>query len=703
MPSDLTLKEPILPAPQQSKEDAMRELAGINPLQPEIDLLTGAAIGPFTLAPDTVGLLFDTIEATTGFASEYVYGDKRGQVVMPDFNGDPIREAVNLNPDSGWGMVGEALGGWENALAKGGTAAAKLFTQAVQQAPDAVMASIFGYKGARAIGGAEAVATGERAAARLDAGDNPATVLFETGWYRETMEDGTQKMKFLVSDVNTKLDERLLTERFGHAIEGLAAGESRAMPFRLKELFPENAPIFQGYPKLRDMSVRLHVQAFQPPGGGELRWRLHKPGTSPNEKGGFTLPRQGRLTEVGSIEIENASNLAALRKTLLHEVNHQIQYLEDFPTGANAGKYREIAEHYRSSRQVHDIMDIVIRHGQENIRGYDDIFDLTVQYLHGAPEGARARMFDGVANLIEEMATKSPSQNSMEFLASKMALERAETEAMLQLRLGNENVAEMREILRNMDDLEVYQRGIKRYLAQGGEADSFIVEFLADKTLQEQREILAARGAGNPQALIGEAIDDAFRQDLPRLTDEEIAGVRPTEEQIRRGKAVRTTEDFGWSSDLRQTVKDYYGWDDSQMEVLQGMVDRDPRLISKLKELIDTGQVAEPLELDKTIDAYIRRGPGDTGPVLPKPRRVEVLENPTRAEFEKFVKQTGAEDIRFITTEDGTYLWDAGEGIHYDIGRSLGLDMDYVGDVPEKLPKSAEMYPVSDIREIFWD
>ena len=83
------------------------------------DMAKGAVTGPFTAAPDIAGLMM------------------RGNVRAPNFlrqqqfSGDPIREAVGLDPRSAAGIAGEMIDP-TNALAKGAKVAGKLS----QYAPD---------------------------------------------------------------------------------------------------------------------------------------------------------------------------------------------------------------------------------------------------------------------------------------------------------------------------------------------------------------------------------------------------------------------------------------------------------------------------------------------------------------------------------------------------------------------------------------
>ena len=80
------------------------------------DTAKGAAVSPFTAAPDIVGLLQKMNMPITGF---------RDLGILPPMSGDPIREAVGLDPESGFGMAGEFLDPTTLA-AKGATALTKL-------------------------------------------------------------------------------------------------------------------------------------------------------------------------------------------------------------------------------------------------------------------------------------------------------------------------------------------------------------------------------------------------------------------------------------------------------------------------------------------------------------------------------------------------------------------------------------------------
>lgn len=596
MPSDLTIPDHKLFAdPQQSKEDKLLELAGINPLTPEIEgaknLAKGVAVGPFTLGPDTVGLIFDTINATTGFASDYIYGDDRGAWNLPEFNGDSIREAVGMDPGNTWGIVGEAVGGWENALAKGGTAALELFQQAAQHSPDVVMGSIMGAKAARNIKGGIGIQKMQDAERMLREGRNPADVLIETGWFKG--EDG--KMKFITSDHNVVLNERHIQSRFDSARRNLAEGEETTIYFDLEELLPPDAPLFQGYPNMATMDIAIRVKAG-PDNSMQIYTSQFPEGTKAYWEGptgfGFGGPH-------GSISILHADDLSGMRQSLLHEIQHAIQFTEDFSTGANAAKFQEVGNMYTSINMQRKMAEAVIDHGVENFRGYDDIWEFLRNYWGPKIDDADelTSVIDSWQPYVESMLGENHEGLQAGLLALAQQEERALNVAAMELRLGNETVTETLNALGQMDNLEVMQRAMQRYLAQGGEAESRLVEYLRDMRLDEIRaRVVEARGV--PENLTREATESVLRQENFGPADE-IDRVNPTRQELVQGQELPTMGNQPRSfQDLRAPVKAHFGFDDSQMEFLQKMVDRDPRLLAKLQELIETGQVAEPLRFD---------------------------------------------------------------------------------------------------------
>lgn len=549
------------------------------------NLTKGVAAGPFTLAPDMIGLVFDTLTATTGIASEYMYGDKRGQTVFPEFNGDPIRQLVGLDPESGWGMVGEAFGGWENALAKGGTAAVKLFTQAMTDAPDVVLGTIMGARAARNMeGGVQAM---DNAVARLANGDNPGTVLAETGWYRG--DDG--KMKFVTSDQNVRIDEQYLDQRMQSARSHLAAGEETTVHFDLGELLPENSPLFQGYPNMANMEVGIRIRA-----GADGNWHVYTSEFGRGTKAYWQNPFDPHMDQFGRIEVLHADDIDGLRRSLLHEIQHAVQYTEDFATGANALKFQEVADMYAQTNAQWRMANAVLDRGSDNLRGYDEIHEFLVDYFDreirdGMSPEELTSLIDSWSPFVQDMVVADPDTIQNGLLAITQRREQAMTIAALELKTPNRSVEQTLDLLKGLDNHEVYDLAMKRYLAAGGEAEARLIEYLRDMSLNDIRTLVASHGATGMEDLTQIATRDALKSE-GRMPDEAIENVNPRRDELAQVKEMPTRGDY---TQHLPEVQEHFQFNDSQMEFLQKMVDRDPRLAAKIMELLETGEVAEPI------------------------------------------------------------------------------------------------------------
>src|SRR5210317_1024078 len=172
---------------------------GVKQLEAQKDLINmgkGIAIGPFTMAPDMIGLM-QKIATPPALRGLYESGEKQYM------SGDPLRETIGLDPESGWGMVGEALGGWENALAKGGATAVKMFAAAMEHAPDITMAGIAGLRAARtaeAAGNPTYMRRLTEAKELEQKGLSPAAITARTGWWKRGDD-----WQMYISDANTKI------------------------------------------------------------------------------------------------------------------------------------------------------------------------------------------------------------------------------------------------------------------------------------------------------------------------------------------------------------------------------------------------------------------------------------------------------------------------------------------------------------------
>ena len=107
-------------------------------LEDEVQLMLGVVSGPLTVGPDLLGAPIDPLSylgpASGAVRRQLEQGGitqipKKMGLVNPStgetFTGDTFREFIGQDPESGWGMVGEVLGGWENVLAKAPAAGAK--------------------------------------------------------------------------------------------------------------------------------------------------------------------------------------------------------------------------------------------------------------------------------------------------------------------------------------------------------------------------------------------------------------------------------------------------------------------------------------------------------------------------------------------------------------------------------------------------
>lgn len=165
------------------------------------------------------------------------------------------------------------------------------------------------FAGVRAASASQTAAADARS--RLDAGEDPEAVRRATGWFRGP--DGG--MRFEIDDSEAHIKKSLRTDRmrFGDALYRLAnqrenSGETRVV--RLGEIY-EHGPLFAAYPELRDVQVAE---------GEGVSGSLRAHGQGPRD---WIIQVGGRA---GTYRAEDI---------LAHEIQHAIQRIEGFNSGAN--------------------------------------------------------------------------------------------------------------------------------------------------------------------------------------------------------------------------------------------------------------------------------------------------------------------------------------------------------------------------------
>lgn len=666
----------------------------------------GALIGPFTLAPDLLG-----IAATVANWGQEVAADKMGidrsEIwKIPVISGDPIRELVGGSADDVNMMIGEMFGNWESALAKGGVFAAKAWGMMVDYAPQALLLYAMKQKpvsgvarmwmgpfGGSNLRGDLAIERMDEAARRLAAGENQMTVLRETGWTR----GGDGKMKFIVSDKHTVINEEAVIAKAKEAFT--PETEKKVIDITLNELF--DAPIiYKAYPELADLPVkiRLRLRGFDDSGSPivEYWWRGQDPygfgDISKGDKAGFEIPRQDLPR--GRIHTFNLKNAADLRSSILHEIQHAIQKIEGFSAGADNATYTRMVQQFDFTRDQSRMLDAISARTDaiSAARGDDDYLAITREIFEELglandptiPERVKAHIAQEIYVNVEDWQLMSEIERMDLVNATDNLMYQTEEWAADGLRLGSMSTEDMIEVLNNSswDDLAVIAQ--RRYLAQGGEMEARVTQALRDKTLEEIYKRIEQVG--------GDPLEVAWRSDA------KLAGLYGPV----RGKHAR----FEGDTDVTISRESLEGLDLSEEEVqfIQNLIDRDPTLLSKLGELLNS---ANPGSVEKATtgfrkmksirDVYIKT-PGPN----PKKMQVEVLENPSKQEVIDFMNQSDSTTVRYLTTEDNVWIWDADDAIHYDVGQALGVDMNRLELDEANWVHDADLATLQDLLDMFF-
>ena len=312
----------------------------------------GLAVGPFTWSPDLLGMAADTFNFATRVASERIYGDQRGAWNERALSGDPLREVVGIDPSDPYSMVGEILGGWENMVAKVGTAGFKaipiMIGTAMGKRAKLPRSMIQNYEKFKAMG-------------ELKPYDSAAWK--ETGWYYG--EDG--QARIMLSDVDADIHPGFLQnqpriESKIKAWENTGQGQNTKIRLRLDQVL-DYPLLFEAYPQIGKMKISLSIGVDA--ATGDIR--VVSP-MRPDNKGGI---QHSLLGDIDGMTVRNAAGKADFLDTILHEVQHVIQEVEGFASGGNPAVGWEVLDRLQNNNAMTGIFDII---DKGNIKTPDDLY-----------------------------------------------------------------------------------------------------------------------------------------------------------------------------------------------------------------------------------------------------------------------------------------------------------------------------------------
>ncbi len=308
------------------------------------------------------------------------------------------------------------------------------------------------------------------AEARLANGEHPATVFQQTGWYRVPDGPKDRRMRFYLSDADSRIDADMLRRRA--LDQDLSTGEVKPVNFTVGEVL-SHEDLYEVYPELRDVQVMFHIKRLE----GD-RYVIYDP-----DKAGLGL--DGQLSTRGGvprISVFNNRNSDLGKKTILHEINHVIANLEGWSKGSSSTIWRDMLTRAQTLVQDKRMLDDVME-GRVDL---DDIADMA-RYADEYAErwGVDPEVVD---KSLADIAQMPDLEDYAEAVGPILDRDLRDVALFLKQMGANEDA----DVVKFLDEAPpgvINQLARGRYLRQLGEMESRVREHLSDLTIEQIKEL----------------------------------------------------------------------------------------------------------------------------------------------------------------------------------------------------------------------
>jgi hypothetical protein len=298
----------------------------------------------------------------------------------------------------------------------------------------------------------------------------------QTGWWKEGDD-----WKYVLSDAESVVDNAVIQQKA--ATRAMKVGDEDSFGITLGELF-DHPTLYDAYPQLRNVPINVHVKRIDDAADGTRKFEIY------NE-----AMHQAKIA--ASVETTPSGKFLNLyddldsdlgRSSILHEVQHLVQTIEDFDPGASSQKFlARILDTTQASVNKRIVDDIVSGEltpflDEQTYRQYmmkvSDEFKLDVTDVEDAMDDF---LFAGAD--IEEAR-----------ILTTAAAERTARDLRLMVEevsqgMPKEAAAELAKALHNnLSFAQTKWLARQRYLRQGGEVEARLTQTLRDQT----QEALAA-------------------------------------------------------------------------------------------------------------------------------------------------------------------------------------------------------------------
>lgn len=504
-----------------NREESLAKTAdGFNQLARAVP--TGSGLGFLFAAPDILNMTADVMHWVASKEAE-LFGEEPPERGFR-FRTDEVRTAAynqaGVRPEyHDWGLVGELMGGWENAFAKAPALAKKLWAVGMADAPAALLAGISGPIGARGLaklGNTGPMERLETAMKLFEDGVNPSEITRSTGWW----QDPNGKWQFYLSDANSslKVDDINAAAR---RLE-LDIGETGTIRGSVGAVL-DHPTIFDAYPDLRHAPFDIKIRRVEDAEDGSPRFIVQDPKT--RARASYNIgKRKGRL--------HNADDWEEALSSTLHEMGgHWVQQAEDFARGTDVEMFEDTAAHYLTHRRFERLLDAMDRKELPEYPTEHDIQVFLMEFMDNENMDIdfTGKSFDVLYDFTHQAVWADPPEYEFIRNAVMDEVDSSSRIAEWQLRLANEDPDMFIDALEGMDELEVYARALKRYEAEGGEVNARIIQYFRNHTQKQMDALIAEKGPPHTwatteieQPLAPEEVVFG-RSDFPPQMEEELA------------------------------------------------------------------------------------------------------------------------------------------------------------------------------------
>lgn len=551
---------------------------------------------------------------------------------------DDLLKAHNIKVQKG-SLDEDPMASWEDLLENAtiNDTQSGRFRQQLEDDAEGIMANIWGRRGAVRAYGEDAFIRSTEAQGRLAAGDNPASVFADTGWYQGV--DG--KMKFHASEQHIKVNtDRMFNKiRSRHKEKPYKEGDEFFMQVPLGQLL-ESEGLFKAYPHLKETRVVMSFAYRGKNDAGEDIFQIYnKKKGERGVLGGADYGKEGSPS--GTIyvynNIKDPWGYDMGRSTILHEVQHLIQKYEGFSEGASASGLRNIAEAAAETRLDLKLLDLLedgkIKEGMSADERAIIIKQMANEFgdkLDNA--GLAYKWYD---RAIDRAIGKEWDDLNAERHSLQTAWNGYMTDAVLALRMPDQTLDQVEELLNHGPFKAIWDQAYTRYANSGGEVESRIVQLFDGMRRTEFNRLGTARQAEGSEDFV-DIISQPVQGGKQNIAVE--PGIVPDE--LPRESALPTA-----TTTVRQG--DYY-----------------------------TSQRAAEMEKGENwVNVPTLGGRGKA--------KVKLLKNPSQSEMKKFQQDNDEWEFRTLRTEEGDlFVWSGySDALHKEMIGYLGnpklADKDY--------------------------